>query len=256
VLRRLRGTLVAALVLGVALARAHAGPPPAGIVQSAAAGVVVDWSAGTIAAPGVAAADLRAPNIEVARVGAERQASERAREALAKAVRALPLAGGGTAGARLDADAHAAGRLAAALAHARALDVSYAADGGARVLLALPLEAVRAALAPGEPPADDPAAPTAIVIDAQRLGLHPGLGLRLAAAGGAPLALPTVWQPSKQAADADVRAGGRRATALATGFDKGVLTVDLDAKMLESAARAGALIVVVVGVGAGEGAKK
>jgi hypothetical protein len=118
------------------------------------------------------------------------------------------------------------------------------------VLLALPLEAVRAAIAPPEPHAADPAAPTALVVDAQKLpDLHPGLAVRVAA-GGAPVALPTVWVASRAAADADVRAGSHRAAALASAAEKGILTLQLDPKVLESAARAGALIVVVVGEGA------
>jgi len=232
---------------------AAAAPPPAGLVQRLDDGALVEWTAGRIGAPGGAAADLRAPNTEIARVGAERAASERARASLARAVRALALASGGTVGARADADEAVAERLRALLAHARVVDVSWAADGGARVLLAVPLEAVRAAVEPPTPPVLDAAAPTALVVDGRKLaGLRPVLGVRVAARGAAPLALPTIWQTDPAAAAADARAGARAVPVAATGYDKGTIALALPAAELESAARAGALIVVLVG----EGAKK
>jgi hypothetical protein len=211
--------------------------------QKLTGGVIVDWTAGSIAAPGVAAADLRAPNTEVARVGAERAATERARAALAKAIHGLPLAAGGSVGA--------GAKLDGVLAQARAQDVSYAADGGARVLLAVPLEAIRSALDPPAAPAFDAKAPTAIIVDARHLPLRPALGVRVAA-GGTTVALPTVFQLTPEAAAADPRAGTTRVETRAAAYNKGTVTVPLEARALESAARAGALIVVLVS----EGAKK
>ncbi|HEY6476444.1 MAG TPA: hypothetical protein VI456_07655, partial [Polyangia bacterium] len=87
-------------------------------------GVTIDWRAGTLTATGGAAADLRMPNVDLARPGAERRARAAAVGKLRAALAALP-AGGGR---KLDPD-----RVDRALGRVRATDVQYQSNGGAVV---------------------------------------------------------------------------------------------------------------------------
>ncbi len=89
-------------------------------------GVTLDWSAGTVAATGGAAADLRMPSVDLARPGAVRRARATALARLRAALEALPLGGG----RKLDA-----ARVDRALGRVRTADVQYQSNGGAVVRL-------------------------------------------------------------------------------------------------------------------------
>ena len=114
-----------ALIAGAALcagaARADRGGAP---LKETRAGVDIDWEAGTIAASGGAAADLRMPSVDLSRPGAQRRAQAAAVTKLRSALASLPLG----AGSKLTAPEidRAAGR-------ARAVDVQYQSNGGAIV---------------------------------------------------------------------------------------------------------------------------
>nr|HEX4317740.1 hypothetical protein [Kofleriaceae bacterium] len=97
----------------------------------------VDWARGLVIADGFGVADRHAPNPSVALGTARRGAEDRAKAALADAVTALPMAGGGTVGAR------AAAAVAAA---AYAVDAQPETDGSWHVQMAVPIEAVRQAV--------------------------------------------------------------------------------------------------------------
>jgi len=88
------------------------------------AGAAIDWEAGTIAATGSAAADLRMPSVDLSRPGAQRRAQAAAVAKLRAALAALPLG----AGAKLTA-----AEIDRAVGRARALDVQYQSNGGAIV---------------------------------------------------------------------------------------------------------------------------
>jgi hypothetical protein len=237
-----------ALLLLVAAAAALAAPTAA-LREAGPGGTTIDWSAGRLVAEGAAAADLRAPGPDVARVSAERRAREQALATLDAAARKLPLAGGGTVGEAVKRDEAAGKRLAAALARARTIDASYASDGGARVTVALPLEAVRLAVAPpAAAPAASDGAPTAILVDARKAGAKPVLGVTLVA-GKTEAALPATWWTTPEAAAADARAGATVARATAGKATAGKLEIDLPEADLARAAAAGALVIVVVGGG-------
>jgi len=103
--------------------RAAAESPAAEVVETRE-GVTIDWRAGTLAATGGAAADLRMPSVDLARPGAERRARAAAVGKLRAALATLP-AGGGR---KLDPD-----RIDRALGRARATDTQYQSNGGAVV---------------------------------------------------------------------------------------------------------------------------
>lgn len=87
--------------------------------------------AGKLSARGVAAADLRAPSADIARVKAERSARDRAKKKLAAALGTLRPHLGTAAKERL-VDA------------AEARDISYGSDGSVQLTLSLPVPAVDA----------------------------------------------------------------------------------------------------------------
>ena len=93
----------------------------------------VDWKARTLSTVGAAAADLRAPGPDIARVAAARLARERADERLRTASAAL-------AGVPASDE-----RLSKPLAEARAR-TTYSSDGSVEVELRLPLATLEKAL--------------------------------------------------------------------------------------------------------------
>jgi hypothetical protein len=195
------------------------GPRPApvaprhsdGLVEELGDGAVLDWTAGRLAVGAIAPADLRAPNVGVARAGAERVARQWAEKRIADAARKVPAAPG------------AAPRAAD---KPRDADVEYFSDGSTRVELELPLWA----LAPGEPAAT--LAP--IVVDARTVALRPMVGVTLAA-GATRYAGPTTFVAEAPAA-----------AARATAADGGVVAVDLPEAVLAAAAKGRAPVVIVV----------
>ena len=198
-------------------------------------GVTVDWTRGAVVARGVGPADRHAPSPAVARVGARRAAEDQARARLADAVKALPVAGGGTVGSK--ATGEAAARLERELALAPVVAVELGTDGSARVELALGLEAVRQAL-------DGPRAvtgavepePATVVVDARATKLAPAIGVDVTA-GGQTWRGPIVF--ARSAADVP-RGPGARTIAKAKAARGGSLTID------GSAPSAGALVVVLL----------
>jgi hypothetical protein len=142
----------AALVLSLLAGSAHAG---------------VDWATGMVTADGIGVADRHAPNPAVARGTSRRGAEDAARRTLAAEVAALPLAKGGKVADAAN-DAEVAARLAAAVDHAIAVAAEPETDGAWRVTMAVPIEAVRQAVAePGGsralPQAGDHEPPVTIV---------------------------------------------------------------------------------------------
>src|SRR5688500_8357691 len=93
----------------------------------------VDWKARVLTTVGAAAADLRAPGPDIARIAAARQARERADERLRQASAAR-------AGVPVSDE-----RLAKPLAEAKAR-TSYSSDGSVEVELSLPLATLEKAL--------------------------------------------------------------------------------------------------------------
>jgi hypothetical protein len=196
------------------------------LLAAAPARAEVDWGKGVIEAPAIGTADRRAPSPAVARVGALREAEERASLALLAEARALPWRSG-TVGEAVDASPEAAAALAAVARPASLVDrgTEYLPDGSVRIKRALPIEAVRQALdgprvvAPdwGGKPAK--ASLRDHVVDAREVAVIPAVGL-------VPGPTVIVTKPKK-------------AAAKASALDGGVLQFD-------PAADAGALVVVVI----------
>ncbi len=120
----------------------------AGALAGRAAHAEVDWGKGLVTAPGVGVADRHAPNPAVARGTSRRVAEDAARAKLAGEIAALPVAGGGKVGDKAK-DAAVKVRLAAAVEHAMELAAEPETDGAWRVVMAVPIEAVRQAVGEG-----------------------------------------------------------------------------------------------------------
>ena len=114
--------VVAAACLGAGVGAARADRD--GPLKQNLAGATVDWEAGTLAASGGAAADLRMPSVDLSRPGAQRRAQAAAVAKLRAALVSLPLGSGN----KLTNP-----EIERALGRARAVDVQYQSNGGAIV---------------------------------------------------------------------------------------------------------------------------
>src|SRR4051794_28468754 len=146
----------------------------------------VDWAAGWVIAGGTGIADRHAPSPAVALGTSKRGADEAARQRIAAVLPALALAAGGKLADRL-ADPEIKARVDAALAAAIEVTAEPETDGSWHVIRALPLEAIRLALAAPRalPPGGDTGPPVVIV---EGVGAHPAIGWTV---GG--VAAATLW---------------------------------------------------------------
>lgn len=106
----------------------------------------VDWAAGWVIATGVGIADRHAPSPAVALSTSRRGAEDVARQRIAAKLGSLPLAAGGTLASKLSDPAIKA-RIDAAVEAAISVSAEPETDGSWRVALAVPLEAIRVAIA-------------------------------------------------------------------------------------------------------------
>ena len=225
------------------------------IERAARQAVTIDWTRGLLIATGAATGDLRAPSPAIARVSALRNARQQARDRLLARARALTL-GDAAIAERADGDEEIAARLQKALESTLELSVDYGSDGSIVLTAGLSLEAVRLAVlgtpAPGR--ASD-SAPTAVLIDARRVMKRPVLGVEIEIPG-ARYAGPTVYYRDRARAAADPRSGARvlelRATKMAgarliAAAKSPGRSSAKTAEAIEAAAKAGALVIVVIG---------
>jgi hypothetical protein len=132
------GVVRVAVIAVLAIAgNAHATPP---------AEATIDWAKGVVTANGLGVADRHAPSPAAAREPARRAAEDNARKLLAAQLPSLPLATGGTLKAKL-ADKAIEARIARAVAAAITVEATPQTDGSWNVTLAVPIEAVRQAIA-------------------------------------------------------------------------------------------------------------
>ena len=216
----MRASIVAGIVSASAIARAD--------VTSTVAGATVDWSHGVITARGVGPADRHAPSPAVARDAARVRAENAARAARTAAAKQLP----GVEPRALADDA-----LARAVARATVASMDLGTDGSVTVSLALPVEAVRVAIAGprrAEPATGD--APPAVIVDATALAVTPALGLAIGGWTGPVLFVDAAPK------DGDPRVGDHPLHRHATAVDPGRRTVAIDG----DPPAPGALAVVVI----------
>lgn len=158
-----------------------------------AAPTAIDWARGLVSAEGIGLADRHAPNPAVARGTSRRDAEAAARKELAKLVATIPVASGGTVGDTAKKDKAVAERIERAVDHAITIAADPETDGAWRVTLAVPLEAVRQALAGprvfGAGASD--AGPAVVVVEGA--SAKPMLGVTFSG-----VEAPAVWIDAKQ----------------------------------------------------------
>jgi hypothetical protein len=174
----------------------------------------VDWAAGRVTATGIGVADRAAPSPAAARGPARRMAEDAARKQLAAQLPGLPLAAGGTLKAKLS-DKAIAGRVAKAVAAALVVDADPQTDGSWKVTMAVPVEAVRMAIA-GPRTLGTEEGPAVVVVEG--VTAKPGVGYRIGAIEAATLFVKEVPAWAKDAP----RAKAKRVKDGAIELDKPV----------------------------------
>ena len=176
---------------------------------TARADVKIDWARGLVIADAVGIADRHAPNPAVARGTSRRGAEEAARKQLAGKLDDLPLAGGGKVGDKLK-DKAVKARVDAAIASAMTVSADPETDGAWRVTLAVPIEAVRQAIAGPRALGDSDKGPQVVIVEG--VTAKPAVGW---AVGG--IEAPLLWSPSPPAWAKDapkVKAKGVKGAAI------------------------------------------
>jgi hypothetical protein len=173
----------------------------------------IDWAAGRVTAGGTGIADRHAPSPAVALGTSRRGADAAARQRIAAKLGSLPLAAGGTLADKL-ADRAIKARIDAAVEAAITVAAEPETDGSWHVTLAVPIEAVRQALAEPRvlPPTGDQGPPIVVV---EGVAARPSIGWTV---GGA--AATTLWVKEVPAWAKDApRAKARSAKAGAIDVD-------------------------------------
>ena len=157
-----------------------------GLAGTAQADVAIDWAKGQVTAEGVGVADRHAPNPAVARGTSRRGAEDAARAQIAAKLGALPVAAGGTVTDKVHDPAIQA-RIDRAVTQAITVAAEPETDGAWRVTMAVPIEAIRQAIADGPRhlPATGDIGPAVVIVDA---AAKPAIGWTI---GGVHAA--TIW---------------------------------------------------------------
>jgi hypothetical protein len=111
----------------------------------------IDWAKGLVTAEGIGVANRAAPTPASARGPARRMAEEAAKKKLAGLVGAVPIAGGGTVDAKMKGDAAVKAAVEKAVANAIVIAAEPETDGSWKVMMAVPIEALRLAAVVGGP---------------------------------------------------------------------------------------------------------
>jgi hypothetical protein len=145
----------------------------------------IDWSNKTITATGSGAPNLKAANVAVARLGAERAAKMDALRNIIEAVRGVRVSGGESAGDRMDKAPKVKSQVEGIVRKFKVLDTKYYSDGGVDVVVEVPLDGVLTETLVENPGTkakavlQDPKGPTGLIINAKGLGATPALAPRL-----------------------------------------------------------------------------
>lgn len=152
--------------------------------------VEIDWARGLVIAEVVGVADRHAPNPAVARGTSKRVAQQAAKKTLAHALPTLPLATGGKVADRTDKAVKE--RLDRAVDAAITLAADPETDGAWRVTMAVPIEAVRQAIAGPRALVGGDKGATVIVVEG--VTAKPAIGWKVSG-----LEAATIWVPEAPA---------------------------------------------------------
>ena len=146
----------------------------------------VDYSNKTVTATGSGAPSLKAANVAVARLGAERAAKLDALRNILEAVKGVRIASNKTAGQAMEEKPEVAAKVEGIVKSFKVLDTKYYSDGGVDVVVQVPLDGVltealvsETATSSVKAAAADPSGTTGIIVNAKGLGALPALAPRL-----------------------------------------------------------------------------
>jgi hypothetical protein len=191
----------------------------------------VDWARGLVTADGVGIANRAAPSPAAARGPARRMAEEAARKQLAAQLPKLPLASGGTLGAKLKGDAELRSAIERAVANALVVAAEPETDGSWRVTMGVPIEAVRMAMAGTRAlgaSGDDGALPVVVV----ESGAKPAVGYRIGGLAAAAVFVRQVpaWAAGAPRVKAKAAKAGRIDVEAPAGASEATLFVVVGSK--------------------------
>ncbi|OGQ83292.1 MAG: hypothetical protein A2289_08260 [Deltaproteobacteria bacterium RIFOXYA12_FULL_58_15] len=144
----------------------------------------VNWSDKTITATGSGAPSLKAPNVAVARLGAERAAKMDALRNILEAVKGVRVESGKSAG-DLMSTAEVKSRVEGIVRDFKVMDTKYYSDGGVDVVVQVSIDGVLAeALVPNAgakaaEPAAESGGVTGLIVNAKGLGVTPALAPKI-----------------------------------------------------------------------------
>ncbi len=144
----------------------------------------INWTNKTVKATGSGAPSLKAANVAVARLGAERAAKMDAYRNVLEAIKGARLEGKGTAGQSLEASPELKSKVEGVIQGFKVVDTKYYSDGGVEVIIEGPIDGVLADLVPSAGKkaeaggvAED--GTTGIIVNAKGVPLTPALAPRL-----------------------------------------------------------------------------
>ena len=172
--------IVVGLVMGLVGSFAYAADD---VVQTVGHGQI-NWTDGVITATGSGAPNLKAANVAVARLGAERSAKLDAFRNILETVRGARISGAGDVSALLGTSPQLQSQIQGMVRNFRVNDTKYYSDGGVDVIVSIPLNGVLfGTLVPATgtkvTPATGPSGTTGIVIQAKGLKVVPALAPRI-----------------------------------------------------------------------------
>lgn len=144
----------------------------------------INWSDKVITATGSGAPSLKAANVAVARLGAERAAKMDAFRNIIESVKGVRVSGKASAGSVMDSSPQTKARVEGVVRNFKVMDTKYYSDGGVDVIVQVPLDGVllEALVQDAGKSAATGAASdgtTGIVVNATGLGLTPALAPRI-----------------------------------------------------------------------------
>jgi hypothetical protein len=171
-------------ILSVSFVAAVAWAADNDVVQSVGHGQV-HWGDNTVTATGSGAPSLKAANVAVARLGAERAAKMDAFRNILEAVKGVRLSSGQSVSAMMDTSPQLKSRVEGVLRSFKVVDTRYYSDGGVDVVVQAPLTGVILdALLPKAGSSEDKTTGvmsehTGLVVNARGLALTPAISPRL-----------------------------------------------------------------------------
>lgn len=145
----------------------------------------INWTNKTITATGSGAPDLKAANVAVARLGAERAAKMDALRNIIEAVKGVRVSGGSSAANTMDTSPEIKAKVEGAVRNFKVLDTKYYSDGGVDVIVQVPLDGVLLetlvpqAGAKAQAGGADTSGTTGVIVNAKGLKVVPALAPRL-----------------------------------------------------------------------------